>query len=55
MKLINVKPGENLSLQRHHHRSEHWVVVSGTAKVEVAGKVEVLSEKEWLSIVFENE
>lgn len=28
-----MKPGERLSLQKHHHRSEHWVVVSGTAKV----------------------
>ena len=34
VKLIIVKPGEKLSLQMHHHRSEHWVVVSGTAKVE---------------------
>tara|TARA_B100000989_G_scaffold278203_1_gene239770 strand:+ start:18515 stop:19951 length:1437 start_codon:yes stop_codon:yes gene_type:complete len=46
VKLISVKPGEKLSLQMHHHRSEHWVVVSGTAKVEVAGKVEVLSENQ---------
>lgn len=35
VKLISVKPGEKLSLQRHHHRSEHWIVVSGTAKIEV--------------------
>lgn len=33
MKRIVVKPGQSLSLQMHHHRSEHWVVVSGTAKV----------------------
>ena len=33
IKRIVVKPGESLSLQMHHHRSEHWVVVSGTAKV----------------------
>ena len=33
VKLITVKPGEKLSLQMHHHRSEHWIVVSGTAKV----------------------
>ncbi|MBK16603.1 MAG: mannose-1-phosphate guanylyltransferase/mannose-6-phosphate isomerase [Prochlorococcus sp. SP3034] len=38
VKLINVKPGEKLSLQRHHHRSEHWIVVSGTAKVEINEK-----------------
>lgn len=33
IKRITVKPGASLSLQKHHHRSEHWVVVSGTAKV----------------------
>ena len=33
IKRIVVKPGQSLSLQMHHHRSEHWVVVSGTAKV----------------------
>lgn len=33
MKLIEVKPGAKLSLQRHHHRAEHWIVVSGTARV----------------------
>ncbi len=33
IKRISVQPGEQLSLQMHHHRSEHWVVVKGTAKV----------------------
>jgi mannose-1-phosphate guanylyltransferase len=33
MKRIVVKPGASLSLQMHHHRSEHWIVVSGMAKV----------------------
>jgi mannose-1-phosphate guanylyltransferase / mannose-6-phosphate isomerase len=33
IKRIMVKPGESLSLQMHHHRSEHWIVVSGTARV----------------------
>lgn len=33
IKRIEVKPGERLSLQMHHHRSEHWIVVSGTALV----------------------
>ena len=33
IKRINVKPGKKLSLQKHFHRNEHWVVVSGTAKV----------------------
>ncbi len=39
MKRIVVKPGKRLSLQKHLHRSEHWVVVSGTATVTVGDKV----------------
>tara|TARA_B100000989_G_scaffold133506_1_gene99178 strand:+ start:8116 stop:9555 length:1440 start_codon:yes stop_codon:yes gene_type:complete len=46
VKLIMVKPGEKLSLQMHHHRSEHWVVVNGTAKVELDNKIKMLSENE---------
>ena len=46
VKLINVKPSEQLSLQMHHHRSEHWIVVKGTAKVEVNNKVEFLTENQ---------
>ncbi len=38
IKRIEVKPQHRLSLQKHHHRSEHWVVVSGTAKVTCDGK-----------------
>ena len=41
IKRIEVKPGHRLSLQMHHHRSEHWIVVSGTAKV-TCGEQEVL-------------
>ena len=41
IKRIEVKPGHRLSLQMHHHRSEHWIVVSGTAKV-VCGEKETL-------------
>ena len=41
MKRIVVKPGASLSLQMHHHRSEHWIVVSGTAKV-VNGENDIL-------------
>lgn len=33
IKRIEVLPGKRLSLQKHHHRSEHWIVVSGTARV----------------------
>ncbi len=50
VKLIQVKPGEQLSLQMHHHRSEHWIVVSGTAKVEVNNRVEILSENQSIYI-----
>ena len=38
IKRIEVKPGHRLSLQMHHHRSEHWIVVSGTAKVTCGDK-----------------
>lgn len=41
IKRIEVKPGHRLSLQMHHHRSEHWIVVSGTAKV-ICGEQEML-------------
>lgn len=41
-----VKPGEKLSLQMHHHRAEHWVVVSGTAKVAVDGDEILLGENQ---------
>jgi len=41
IKRIEVKPGQRLSLQAHHHRAEHWVVVSGTAKV-VNGEQKIL-------------
>jgi mannose-6-phosphate isomerase len=41
IKRIEVNPGHRLSLQMHHHRSEHWIVVSGTAKV-ICGDEEIL-------------
>ena len=50
VKLIQVKPGEKLSLQMHHHRSEHWIVVNGTAKVEVDEKITILSENQSIYI-----
>ena len=46
VKLIEVTPGGKLSLQMHHHRSEHWIVVSGTARVEVDNKLEILFENQ---------
>ncbi len=50
VKLISVKPGEKLSQQMHHHRSEHWIVVNGTAKVEVDERNEILSENQSIYI-----
>jgi mannose-1-phosphate guanylyltransferase / mannose-6-phosphate isomerase len=44
VKLITVNPGSVLSLQMHHHRAEHWVVVCGTAKVTRGDEVMVLKE-----------
>ncbi len=44
VKRITVKPGESLSLQMHHHRAEHWIVVSGTAKVTRGDEEMLLSE-----------
>ncbi len=46
VKRIMVKPGEKLSLQMHHHRAEHWVVVSGTAKVTRDGQEDLLTENQ---------
>jgi len=46
VKRIMVKPGEKLSLQMHHHRAEHWVIVSGTARVTRDGVEELLSENQ---------
>ena len=46
VKRITVKPGAKLSLQMHHQRAEHWVVVSGTAKVTKGDKTFILSENE---------
>ena len=46
VKSIEVNPGSKLSLQMHHHRTEHWIVVKGTAKVELDNKSFVLSENQ---------
>lgn len=46
VKHICVKPGGILSLQRHHHRAEHWVVVRGTAEVTIDGEVKLYHENE---------
>ncbi len=50
VKRICVAPGEKLSLQWHHHRAEHWVVVSGTARVTKGDEVRLLSENQSIFI-----
>jgi len=46
VKRIQVKPGASLSLQKHHHRAEHWIVVSGTAEVTNGDQVLLLTENQ---------
>ncbi len=50
VKRLFVKTGKQLSLQKHHHRSEHWVVVRGTAKVQLDEKTIILRENESIYI-----
>ena len=46
VKRIQVKPGASLSLQKHHHRAEHWVVVTGTAEISCGDKKLLLTENQ---------
>jgi mannose-1-phosphate guanylyltransferase / mannose-6-phosphate isomerase len=50
VKRIIVKPGERLSLQKHHHRSEHWIVVRGAARVTVNEDIKIVHENESIYI-----
>ena len=50
VKRITVKPGAKLSLQMHHHRAEHWVVVSGTARVHKDEEIILLTENQSIYI-----
>jgi mannose-1-phosphate guanylyltransferase len=50
VKRITVNPGEKLSLQMHHHRAEHWIIVSGTAKVTLSDKTRLVTENESIYI-----
>ena len=50
VKRLTVKPGAKLSLQMHHHRAEHWVVVQGTAKVTRDAETTLLSENQSIYI-----
>lgn len=46
VKRIVVHPRAALSLQSHHHRAEHWIVVEGTAKVTIGAEVQLVSENQ---------
>ena len=46
VKLINLKPGAKISLQRHQHRAEHWIVVAGTATVTRGNEIIELQENQ---------
>jgi mannose-1-phosphate guanylyltransferase/mannose-6-phosphate isomerase len=46
VKRIGVKPGASLSLQKHHHRAEHWIVVKGTGRITCGEKVFLLTENQ---------
>ncbi len=46
VKKIEVKPGASLSLQMHHHRAEHWIVVKGTALIERDGEQKLIAENQ---------
>ncbi len=46
VKRITVKPGEKLSVQMHHHRAEHWIVVSGSANVTINDETQLITENE---------
>jgi mannose-1-phosphate guanylyltransferase/mannose-6-phosphate isomerase len=50
VKRITVEPGGKLSLQYHHHRAEHWIIVSGTAKVTCGNETKLLSENQSIYI-----
>ena len=50
VKIIRVKPGASLSLQMHHHRTEHWIVVTGTAEVEIDSEKHIIGENKSIYI-----
>lgn len=46
IKLVEVFPHHRLSLQRHKHRTEHWIIIQGVAKITIEGKVFIKKENE---------
>ena len=53
VKRLEVLPGKRLSLQKHFHRSEHWIVVQGTARVTNGDRVTLLETNQWTFIPVE--
>ena len=51
VKLLHVNPGGKLSMQMHHHRSEHWIVVQGTAQVVIGDRTQLVRENESVYII----
>jgi mannose-1-phosphate guanylyltransferase/mannose-6-phosphate isomerase len=51
VKLLHVKPGGKLSMQMHHHRSEHWIVVQGTARIVIGDTTKLVRENESVYII----
>ena len=49
-KIINVSPGHKLSLQSHNHRSEHWVVLEGSATVILDGEKHIMQKRQSINI-----
>ena len=50
VKVIEVKPGASLSLQKHNYRAEHWIVVSGIAEVEIEEEKKILKDNQSIYI-----
>ena len=50
IKKIEVKPGKRLSLQKHFHRNEHWIVLSGTATVQIGDEINLVRPNESIYI-----
>ncbi|WP_275786222.1 mannose-1-phosphate guanylyltransferase/mannose-6-phosphate isomerase [Pararhizobium gei] len=50
VKRLHVAPGRKISLQKHHHRSEHWIVVQGTAEITIGNEIRLLHENESIYI-----
>jgi mannose-1-phosphate guanylyltransferase len=50
IKKLEIKPGASLSLQLHYHRNEHWIIVNGTAEIEIDNKMNILTSNETIYV-----